>query len=117
MHRVVRNEAPSRLIAKDTRWKQLVISSPDSEYEWDKFSKTKLKKDTINKLEEMYKGCCCYCEAKLGDVSYPEIEHFRPKLKSEYKNLCYDYSNFHYCCRKCNLAKSDDYNESIYDIK
>ena len=113
MHRVVRNEAPSRLIVKDTRWKQIVISSPDSEHEWDKFSKTKLKKDTIKKLEEMYQSCCCYCEAKLGDVSYPEIEHFKPKSKSEYKHLCYDYSNLHYCCRKCNLAKSSDYNESM----
>lgn len=115
MHRVVRNVAPSRLIVKDTQWKQLVLRNPDSEHEWDKFSKTKLKKDTIRKLEEMYEGCCCYCEAKLGDVSYPEIEHFRPKSKSEYKHLCYDYSNFHYCCRKCNLAKSDDYNDTMID--
>ena len=113
MHRVVRNEAPSRLIVKDTQWKQRVIDSPDSEHGWDKFTKTKLKKDTLRKLEEMYQGCCCYCEAKLGDVSYPEIEHFKPKSKSEYKHLCYDYSNLHYCCRKCNLKKSDDYNESM----
>ena len=113
MHRVMRNVAPSRLIVKDTEWKLLVTISPESEHEWNMFSKTQLKKETIRKLEEMYKGCCCYCEAKLGDVSYPEIEYFKPKGITEYKHLCYDYGNLHYCCKKCNLAKSNNYNESM----
>lgn len=113
MHKVERNTAPLRLVDKDIRWKQLLVERPDSEHEWDKFGKTKLKAETLKQLEAMYKGCCCYCEAKVGVVSYPEIEHFKPKSRAEYKHLCYDYNNLQYCCRKCNLAKSDEYDDKM----
>jgi uncharacterized protein (TIGR02646 family) len=113
MHRVERNTPPSSLVLKDADWKQLLLKKPDSDHEWGRFCKRKLKKETLKQLEFMYQECCCYCEAKISSSSYPEIEHFRPKSKREYKHLCYDYINLHYCCKKCNLHKADEYNEKM----
>lgn len=115
MHRVERNMPPSRLLLKDAMWKKKLEYIPESDHEWDKFSKTKLKKETLKQLELMYQECCCYCESKITPSSYPEIEHFKPKSKVEYKYLCYDYNNLHYCCRKCNLQKSDEYSEKMFN--
>ena len=111
MHKVTRNKAPLRLIEKDKEWKNSLKENPKLEPDWAEFSKTVVKKETIAALEEMYKGCCCYCESKIKSTSYPEIEHFKPK--SKYKELCFDYSNLHYSCKRCNLAKGSNYNEKL----
>lgn len=111
MHKVIRNQAPLKLVEKDKEWRNLLKENPKLEPDWAEFSKTAVKKKTIDALEEMYKGCCCYCESKIKSTSYPEIEHFKPK--SKYKELCFDYSNLHYSCKRCNLAKSAYYNDNL----
>lgn len=111
MHKVKRNKAPLKLIEKDKEWKNSLKENPKLEADWAEFSGTALKKKTIAALEEMYEGCCCYCESKIKITSYPEIEHFKPK--SKYKELCFDYSNLHYCCKRCNLAKGSHYNDNL----
>lgn len=113
MHKVKRNEAPLGLIQKDKEWKEQLIINQDLNHNWDKFSKTVLKKETLKQLKGMYGGCCCYCEGKPGSVSYAEIEHFRPK--SNFKELCFDYSNLHYSCKRCNLAKGAKFNGKMFD--
>lgn len=111
MHRVKRNKAPLRLMEKDKEWKNSLKENHKVEPDWAEFSKTVVKKETIVALEEMYNGCCCYCESKIKITSYPEIEHFKPK--SKYKELCFDYSNLHYSCKRCNLAKGSQYTDNL----
>lgn len=111
MHRVTRNKAPLRLIEKDKEWKNSLKENTKLEPDWAEFSKTVVKKETIAALEEMYKGCCCYCESKIKSTSYPEIEHFKPK--SKYKELYFDYNNLHYSCKRCNLAKGSHYSYNL----
>ena len=111
MHKVSRNKGPLKLIEKDKEWKNLLIINPKLKPNWEEFSKTIAKKETIVMLDEMYNGCCCYCESKIKNASYPEIEHFKPK--SQYPELCFDYSNLHYSCKRCNLAKGSYYNDDL----
>ena len=113
MHKVERNEAPLGLIQKDKEWKEKLIINEDLNHNWGKFSKSALKKETLNKLKDMYGGCCCYCEGKPSSVSYAEIEHFKPK--SKFKELCFDYSNLHYSCKRCNLAKGANFNSKMFN--
>lgn len=61
MHKVERNRAPLKLIEKDKAWKQKLKINSNLKPDWVEFSKTSLKKETILKLEGMYKGCCSYC--------------------------------------------------------
>lgn len=111
MHKVERNKAPLKLIEKDKAWKEKLKIDSNLKLDWEAFSKTSLKKEIILNLEDMYKGCCSYCESKINITSYPEIEHFKPK--SLYPELCFDYSNLHYSCKRCNLAKGSNYNSDM----
>jgi uncharacterized protein (TIGR02646 family) len=113
MHKVERNEAPLGLIQKDKEWKEQLIINQGLNHDWEKFSKAALKKETLTQLKDMYGGCCCYCEGKPGSVSFAEIEHFKPK--SIFKELCFDYSNLHYSCKRCNLAKSNKINSKMFN--
>jgi uncharacterized protein (TIGR02646 family) len=113
MHKVQRNEAPLELIEKDREWKEQLRTNPDLKPNWEQFSRTTLKKKVLKQLKSMYGGCCCYCEGEPSSVSYAEIEHF--KAKSIFPELCYDYSNLHFSCKRCNLAKSDEFNELLID--
>lgn len=60
-------------------------------------------------------GKCCFCESKVGHISYGDTEHFRPKggyysLPKEkmkypgYYWLAYDFSNLYFSCQICNQA-------------
>lgn len=111
MHKVQRNKGPLKLIKKDEEWKNSLKINTNLKPNWEELSRTVAKKETISMLEEMYKGCCCYCESKIKSTSYPEIEHFKPK--SQYPELCFDYSNLHYSCKRCNLAKGSYYDDNI----
>jgi uncharacterized protein (TIGR02646 family) len=111
MHKVERNKAPVKLIKKDKEWESLLEKDSTLKPDWTGFSRSTLKNETMAALEVMYKGCCCYCESKIKSTSYPEIEHFKPK--SKYPEECFDYSNLHYCCKRCNVAKSSNYNEIL----
>lgn len=56
---------------------------------------------------------CCFCESKIEDVSYGEIEHFRPKAawrqekesklsRPGYYWLAYTWDNLLWSCKICN---------------
>jgi uncharacterized protein (TIGR02646 family) len=58
---------------------------------------------------------CCFCESKLLETSYGDVEHFRPKrayqkLNSKKLNypgyywLAYDWDNLMFSCEKCNRS-------------
>jgi hypothetical protein len=63
--------------------------------------------DVLGTLESMYRGLCCYCESRIGDVAFGHIEHRRPKRR--YPGSCFDWDNLHLACPKCNIAKGDKY--------
>jgi uncharacterized protein (TIGR02646 family) len=48
---------------------------------------------------------CAYCEGVVDDVSFPHVEHIRPKGK--YPELAHDWCNLTTACERCNVAKSD----------
>lgn len=55
---------------------------------------------------------CCFCESKIGHISYGDVEHFRPKAgwiqdtedlnKPGYYWLAYDWDNLLLSCQLCN---------------
>lgn len=78
------------------------------------------KPDVLDNLKRMYGDSdvtclCCYCESAIQVVSYPQIEHRKPK--SIYPESTFDWDNLHLVCEKCNGPKGNKYNEqaSILD--
>lgn len=63
-------------------------------------------------LDTMFHGKCAYCESKIKHVSYPHIEHYRPK--SKYPHLTFEWTNLLLGCGICNSAefKGDNFPEA-----
>lgn len=58
-------------------------------------------------LKEETLGKCAYCEAVIGDVSYPHVEHLLPKHHRP--DLVVEWQNLTLACAVCNQNKSDYY--------
>jgi uncharacterized protein (TIGR02646 family) len=75
-------------------------------------------KDILESLHKMYKKggfcLCCYCETIIDVVDYEQIEHRMPKKNTldKYPEKTFSWDNLHLACTKCNLHKSNKYNES-----
>lgn len=53
---------------------------------------------------------CAYCEGFVGDVSYPHVEHIKPK--SHFPGLSHVWTNLTWACEPCNKKKGDYYDQS-----
>ena len=113
MHKVERNNGPNELKNLDKKLQNIDINTLNVSNEWTKFTRTKLKEETLSNLKDMYAGYCSYCEVDVESVAYGHIEHFRPK--SIYPNLMFDYNNLHYVCPKCNQNKGYKFDEKMID--
>jgi len=98
VHRIERNEPPQGLKEKNIEFnKEALHTSKEIADMWKSFSNSILKKKTVEQLQQMFKGCCAYCEGEYRGTSYPQIEHFKPK--SLYPELMFDYNNMILTCQ------------------
>ena len=56
-------------------------------------------------LVEETKAKCAYCEGYIEDVSFPHVEHIKPK--SKFPELAHLWENLTIACAACNIAKGD----------
>lgn len=116
MINVTRPAEPLSLRNNATRWTNELLRKieecntenkkvPESSY--NKYN----KKDVKKSLERMYKKLCCYCEARLGVVDFPHIEHMKPK--KIFPEDTFNWNNLHLACTKCNNFKGDKYDEKF----
>lgn len=119
MHKVIRTEKPQILINKQEEWTEDLLKELE---EKEKFSKVAKRchdrykhKEIKEKLTDMYGDLCCFCEGNAKISSFEAVEHFKPK--AEFPDLCYEWSNLHQICSKCNGKKSNqwDSDNPIYD--
>jgi uncharacterized protein (TIGR02646 family) len=76
-------------------------------------------KETLINIQD-YK--CCFCESKIGHISYGDVEHFRPKAgwvqnseainKPGYYWLSYSFDNLLLSCQICNQR----YKKNLFPI-
>lgn len=62
-------------------------------------------------LKQETSGKCMYCESSIGAVSYPHIEHFRPK--ASYPEKTFEWENLGLGCQICNTSKNDVFDEAL----
>ena len=71
-------------------------------------------RDVKSSLMQEAHGKCVYCESRVRDVAYGEIDHIKPK--SRFPDLRRDYDNLAFCCQMCNNAKSSYYSDGDGDV-
>ncbi|MEX2411699.1 MAG: HNH endonuclease [Candidatus Paceibacterota bacterium] len=54
---------------------------------------------------------CMYCESNISHISYPNVEHIKPK--SKYPDVTYDWDNLGLACQKCNTTKGTKFDEEV----
>ncbi len=81
-----------------------------------KFKSSIYRKTTIEALETLYNHKCAYCETDTSAGAPFQVEHFRPKAKTEgdtthngYYWLAYEWSNLTLGCSACNNAKKNHF--------
>jgi uncharacterized protein (TIGR02646 family) len=76
-------------------------------------------KEVKEKLIRLQNYKCCFCESKIGHISYGDVEHFRPKSgwvqheepinQPGYYWLAYDWENLFLSCQLCNQRNKKNY--------
>lgn len=80
------------------------------------FKNSIYRKTTIEALEKLYNHKCAYCETDTSAGAPFQVEHFRPKAKTEgdlvhkgYYWLAYEWSNLTLGCSICNNSKKNHF--------
>lgn len=94
---------PQILQAKGSDWTSAYVSAEpgDGRRPHEKWRHPEIREAL--RVETLAK--CAYCEAVVDDVSFPHVEHIRPK--SKFPELAHDWSNLTTACERCNVAKGD----------
>lgn len=58
-------------------------------------------------------GKCMYCESKVTDVYFGDVEHIKPKQMEKFKHLEFEWSNLGFSCAVCNNNKQMKYKEDL----
>lgn len=109
MKKINRTNAPLSLQQNGNQWTMELLQEIKSKGMYnavaDSYKNKYRQPDVQLALEAMYFEKCCYCEQTIGAESYEHIEHLRPKSNSNFHHLTFEWSNLHWCCQKCNMAK------------
>lgn len=99
---VTRSQKPAILVHKERDWLAALHEAATEEAKekaTNKYRHSEIKRA----LNTLFHGKCAYCESKIKHVSYPHIEHYRPK--SKFPNLTFTWDNLLLACGMCNSAK------------
>lgn len=115
MHKVDRGEEPTSLKDNKEQWTRELLEQIEIKGEYSKVDsnyKIKYKQIDVQKaLKAMYGSVCCYCEGEINLTGYAEIEHYKPK--SLFPELCFEWSNLHQICTKCNKKKNNKWDNEF----
>lgn len=121
MKNVKRTPQPESLRKNGKKWTKELLKSiednkkngtPIRESVYNRYNQDDVK-DALKLMYGDEDGCCycCYCESQINVVSYPNIEHRKPKAKKKFPELTYDWDNLHIACEICNRLKGDKYDK------
>lgn len=109
MIRVVRGAAPEGFAGREQDWGKRFAAArrEQGKLTASKFwtvVREEVKLDA-EELRKRFHGKCAFCEAKMEHVSYPHIEHYRPKSRREFEPLMFAWDNWLLSCGRCNQTK------------
>lgn len=112
MRRLSKHDKPEVLQVNADRWKQEYLSALQQRTMGgisgalpNRYTHAQIR----NALALETSKKCAYCESSIDQVSYPHVEHIRPK--SKFPELVVEWGNLTVGCEQCNTHKGDYYNE------
>ena len=99
---VTRLPKPAILMQKESLWLTALQNAKTKKAKECALEKYR-HKQVRQTLNSMFHGKCAFCESKITHVSYPHIEHYRPK--SRFPHLTFDWANLLLACAVCNSAE------------
>lgn len=114
MIRLTKGAEPAVLTANKNTWRDELLdliakNQPIPPSLYTAYNKTEVK-DAL-RIEGYNK--CMYCESKVEHITDLHIEHIKPKAKTKFPELTYEFSNLGLACPICNRNKSDTYDPAL----
>lgn len=101
MIRLLKGDEPAVLVANKDAWTAEFVAGDDRRRYAHPEIKDALRTETNQK--------CAYCESRMEHVSYPNVEHIRPKAR--FPDQVVEWTNLTLGCTVCNTNKGDHYDE------
>lgn len=121
MKNVKRLPIPNTLRINSEKWKNDLLTAIDKNQKTgekipDVIRNRYHQEDVLDALKIMYGDgygnyYCCYCESSIEPVSYPHIEHRKPKDKELFPEESFNWDNLHLACQTCNTNKGKKWNK------
>ena len=101
MIKVRRGPIPGTLARNGSRWKMQLLATADPKKAEvrTRYSSPEIKAALL----QTFMSKCAYCESKIRQIDYGQIDHFRPFLL--FPDLTYEWSNLFLACGVCNGAQ------------
>lgn len=122
MKNVERPAIPGTLRDNSEKWTtDLLDAIAENETTGEEIPKTVYNRykqdDVLEALKQMYGDgygtChCCYCESPIEPVSFPQIEHRKPKSKDLFPEETFNWDNLHLVCQTCNTNKGTKWDDT-----
>ncbi len=114
MIRLRKGPEPSVLATKKESWTKQLLDCIHREEEVPKGLKRKYNQPEVKRaLKDECNRKCMYCESPVDHVAHEHIEHIKPKAKSKYPELTFEWTNLGLACPICNENKGDTYDEDL----
>lgn len=113
MVKISRGVEPNVLLSNKIAWKNNLMSYVNSgmkvpSHVTNNYNNTDIK----NQLRNDSNGKCMYCESPIAHVTFEHIEHIKPKASHKFPELCFEWENLGIACPRCNMNKTDHYDNS-----
>ncbi len=109
MIRVTRGPPPAGFARRSREWRRRLSAERRNRSDltagvfWS-LIRDELRPDAAE-LRKRFRAKCGFCESKMESVSYPHIEHYRPKSRPEYERFMFSWTNWLLSCVRCNQTK------------
>lgn len=114
MIKLTKGAVPASLAANGTTWRNEILAHHAAGTDVpDALASNYNQGDVKSALETECHKKCMYCESKIAHVTFAHIEHYKPKKKSMFPELTFEWTNLGIACPRCNLAKHDKFDTAV----
>lgn len=113
MIKLTKGPQPASLTANATIWRdKLLAHIQNGTAVPDALASNYNQDDVKAALAAETQGKCMYCESKIAHVTFAHIEHYRPKAKTRFPELTFEWTNLGLACPRCNHNKLDKFDDT-----
>lgn len=114
MIRLTKGAKPQVLTDNAAQWtRELLASIHNNDGTYGEVLKEYNKPAIKDALEAETHGKCMYCEGRIKALGYNHIEHIKPKDRTKFPELTFEWENLGVACNVCNLNKGEEFDVGL----